>query len=108
MSPHDTTVLALLLKPIRIFGRSYWVYIWYGILALGVLGFIPAIQWGRETHWKNLDEILRGLGTICVSLGMIFLLDTPHAVTGYSLLLVAVAAFIGAFIFGRKGDERKE
>jgi hypothetical protein len=106
VTPQATTALALLMKPIRIFGRSYWVYIWYGILALGVLGFIPALQWGRETHWKNLDEILRGFGTICVSLGMIFLLGTSHAVAGYFLLLLAVAAFIGAFAFGRKGEEK--
>jgi hypothetical protein len=98
-------VIAASLEPIRIFGRSYWVYIWYGILALGVLGFIPAVQWGRTTHWKNLDEVLRGFGTISVSVGMILLLGTTLAIPGYLCLLMAVAAFVGAFAVGRKHEQ---
>ena len=81
---------------------QYWIWIWYGILLLGVLGFIPAVQWGWQTHWKNSDEILRGFGTILVSVGMILLLETAWIPLAYGLLALALACFIAAFVVGRR------
>jgi hypothetical protein len=85
-----------------IFGHNYWVWIWYGILALGVVGLVPAIHWGRQTHWKNLDEVARGVGTILVSVGMLGLLKEMPNVIAVPLLVLALAAFIFAFIWGRR------
>ena len=89
----------------RVFGRSYWVWIWYGILVLGALGFFPSLYWGRRTEWRNLDEVLRGLGTIFVSIGMILLLQTTAPEVAYTLLLLALSCFIAAFVLGRWHDE---
>jgi hypothetical protein len=88
-----------------IFGHQYWLWIWYGILVLGLLGFFPAVHWGRQTHWKNLDELLRGAGTIMVSLGMILLLRQVLEILAYLLLFAALGCFIGAFVLGRKVEE---
>ena len=83
-------------------GRKYWILIWYGILLLGFMGLGGALFWGRQTHWRNLDEIFRGIGTISVSVGMLLLLYRVRTGVGQLLLAVAVACFILAFIFGRK------
>ena len=85
-----------------IVGRKYWILIWYGILLLGLMGLGGALFWGRQTHWRNLDEIFRGIGTISVSVGMLLLLYRVMTGVGQLLLGVAVACFILAFIFGRK------
>ncbi|MEP6572242.1 MAG: hypothetical protein ABJD11_06085 [Gemmatimonadota bacterium] len=85
-----------------IFGHQYWLWIWYGILLLGLLGFFPAVHWGRQTHWKNMDELLRATGTILVSLGMILLLRQFLELVAYVLLFLALGCFIGAFVLGRK------
>ena len=85
-------------------GRDYWVWIWIGILVLGVAGFVPAVNWGRYTHWKNLDEILRGGGTIFVSVGMILLLSNQVPILGSLLLFLALIQFVAAFVIGRKPD----
>jgi hypothetical protein len=85
-----------------IFGHSYWVWIWYGILALGVIGLVPAIQWAKQTHWKNLDEVARGVGTILASAGMLCLLKEMPNIIALPLLLLALAAFIFAFVWGRR------
>ncbi len=85
-------------------GRKYWILIWYGILLLGLMGLGGALFWGRQTHWRNLDEIFRGIGTISVSLGMLLLLYRVLTGAGMLLLAVAVACFVLAFIFGRKPD----
>ncbi len=85
-----------------IVGRRYWILIWYGILLLGVVGLGGAIFWGRQTHWKNLDEIFRGIGTVAVSVGMLLLLYGVWLGTGQLLLIVALACFVLAFIFGRR------
>lgn len=85
-------------------GRKYWILIWYGILLLGLMGLGGALFWGRQTHWRNLDEIFRGIGTISVSLGMLLLLYRVLTGVGMLLLAVAVACFVLAFIFGRKPD----
>ncbi|MGH7703819.1 MAG: hypothetical protein ACREMO_12040 [Gemmatimonadales bacterium] len=100
MSRFPLAVLELAWLP-RVFGRSYWVWIWYGILVLGALGFFPSLYWGRRTEWRNLDEVLRGFGTICVSIGMILLLQTVAPAVAYTLLLVALGCFIAAFVLGR-------
>lgn len=88
-------------------GRRYWIWIWYGILLLGVVGFAGAIHWGRQTAWRNLDEVLRGIGTICVSLGMLLLLYGTGGGAGQTLLLAALIAFILAFAIGREPPPAK-
>lgn len=88
-------------------GLRWWIMIWYGILALGVVGLVMAINWGRHTRWRNVDEILRGIGTIAVSIGMLLLLYRVQGGAGYTLLLAALIAFVLAFIVGRE-HERQE
>lgn len=83
-------------------GRRYWVWVWYGILALGVVGLIVALDWGRKTGWKNLDEIFRAVGTIAVSSGMILLLRRIGGGIGYILFVAALLAFVLAFVLGRR------
>ena len=83
-------------------GRRYWILIWWGILALGVVGLVGAIHWGLKTKWRNLDEVLRGIGTIAVSVGMILLLNQTGGGAGQTLLLAALIAFILAFALGRE------
>ena len=83
-------------------GRSFWIVVWYGIMLLGLLGFGASIYWGRETNWKNLDELLRAIGTILVSSGMLLLLYGVATGLGQALLVLALFCFVGAFIFGRK------
>ncbi len=82
-------------------GRRYWVWIWWGILALGVVGLAGAIHWGIQTRWKNLDEVLRGIGTIAVSAGMLLLLNNTGGGAGETLMVAAMIAFILAFAIGR-------
>ncbi|HEU5217766.1 MAG TPA: hypothetical protein VFU23_03860 [Gemmatimonadales bacterium] len=83
-------------------GRGFWIAVWFGIMLLGLLGFGASIYWARETHWKNLDELLRAIGTIVVSTGMLLLLYGVATAFGQVLLVVALVCFILAFIFGRK------
>lgn len=83
-------------------GRGYWIIIWFGIMFLGLLGFGASIYWGLETHWKNLDELLRAIGTIVVSTGMLLLLYGVATGFGQVLLVIALTCFVLAFIFGRK------
>lgn len=83
-------------------GKRYWIVIWYGILALGVVGLLGAIHWGLKTSWKNLDEVLRGVGTVTVSLGMLLLLYGTGGGAGQTLLLAALIAFVLAFAVGRE------
>lgn len=83
-------------------GKRYWIWIWYGILTLGVVGLLAAIHWGRQTKWRNLDEVVRGVGTIAVSCGMLLLLHgAGGGGAGQTLLLAALIAFILAFAVGR-------
>ena len=93
-----------------IIGRQYWIFIWYGILAIGLVGLLVAFYWGRQTKWANLDELLRAVGTITVSLGMLLLLYGIAASAGQTLLVASLFAFVLAFILGRKqsvpGDDR--
>lgn len=82
-------------------GRRYWIAIWYGILFLGALGLWSSLYWGRQTHWKNTDELLRAIGTITVSCGMLLLLNGVASVLGQVLLVAALVCFIVAFVLGR-------
>lgn len=83
-------------------GRNVWIVIWFGIMFLGLLGLGAALYWALETNWKNVDELLRGFGTIVVSTGMLLLLYGVATGFGQILLVVALICFVGAFIFGRK------
>jgi hypothetical protein len=88
-----------------IIGLRWWILIWYGILALGVIGLVMAVSWGHKVRWRNLDEVLRGIGTISVSIGMLMLLHrTGAGGAAQTLLLAALIAFILAFLAGRERD----
>lgn len=83
-------------------GKRYWIWIWYAIMAIGVVGLLAALDWGRKTKWRNLDEVLRGIGTITVSVGMLLLLHGTGGGAGQTLLLAALIAFVLAFAVGRE------
>ena len=88
-----------------IIGRSYWIMIWYGILLLGILGLWSSLYWGRQTAWRNLDEVLRASGTITVSMGMLILLyGVIPGEAGEVLLVIALLLFISAFVLGRRAE----
>lgn len=87
-----------------IIGHRYWILIWYGILIIGAIGFGAAVYWGRRTHWKNADEILRAVGTMTVSVGMLVLLQTGSGGIGETLLVVSLLCFVLAFVLGRRGE----
>ncbi len=82
-------------------GRRFWILIWYAILALGVAGLWSSIYWGRQTHWKNNDEVLRAIGTVTVSVGMLCLLYGWSSLVGQILMVVAMGLFVAAFLVGR-------
>ena len=83
-------------------GRRFWILVWYGMLLLGILGLGASIYWARRTHWRNLDEFLRGVGTVLVSLGMLAFLYGMTDAIGTALLGMAVISFIVAFVVGRR------
>lgn len=83
-------------------GRNTWIVIWFGILLLGVLALVPSVMWGRRTHWRNLDELLRAIGAVIVSAGMLLVLLGWATPTGEILLGLAVVCFGAAFWKGRK------
>jgi hypothetical protein len=95
-----------------IVGRRYWILIWYGILLLGILGLGASVHWGRRTHWRNLDEVLRAIGTILVSIGMLILLYPLHwsyaEALGEVLLAVALVSFAAAFLLGRQAERERQ
>jgi hypothetical protein len=88
-------------------GRQYWIIIWYLILALGVLGLWSGLFWGRRTQWKNLDEILRAIGTVAVSLGMLLLLYDIGGWTSEALLVASLLCFLMALLSGRRTPRRR-
>ena len=84
-------------------GRSFWIVIWYVILLLGAMGLWSGIHWGRRSQWTNLDEIFRAVGTMLVSIGMLFLLY--GGVEGWgdeAVLIAALIVFVAAFVVGRR------
>jgi hypothetical protein len=81
-------------------GRTLWIVLWYAILALGSLGLLGALFWGPDLRWRNLDELLRGMGTVVVSVGMLAVLYGADAILGQGLLLLAVAIFASAYAVG--------
>ena len=83
-------------------GRNIWVVIWSGILLLGMLALVPSVYWGRQTKWKNLDEVLRAVGAVVVSSGMLLILLEWSERAGEVLLVLAVGCFGWAFFLGRK------
>ena len=87
-------------------GRSYWILIWYGILAIGVAGFLASLYWGRQTHWKNLDEVLRAMGTVTVSIGMLMFLHEDNGGLTQILIVGSLFFFVLAFILGRNNPFR--
>jgi hypothetical protein len=87
-----------------VFGHRWWIIIWYGILILGIVGFLAAMYWGRQTRWRNLDEILRAIGTITVSLGMLLFLYRVGGGAAETLLLAALLSFVLAFVIGRRPE----
>jgi CDP-diglyceride synthetase len=93
---------------IQLPGRTVWIWIWVVLLTLGAIGLWGAVQWARETHWRNLDEVLRGAGTVAVSVGMILFLGNTLELLGLGLMLVALACFVGAFITGKRLDEPRD
>jgi len=84
-----------------IVGRRYWILIWYGFLLVGLAGAVASAYWGRRTHGRNLDEILRALATVILSVGMLFLLYGVADLAARVLLGVAIALFLAAFWVGR-------
>lgn len=88
-------------------GRQYWIIIWYGILALGLLGLWAGVFWGRRTRWENLDEVLRAAGTIAVSVGMLLLLHDRGGWLGEALLVASLLSFLLALIYGRRQSRRR-
>lgn len=85
-------------------GRSYWILIWYGILGIGVIGLVASVYWGRKTQWKNMDELLRAVGTVTVSIGMVLLLKRVTGGVAQALLIAALFSFVLAFILGRRSE----
>lgn len=83
-------------------GKRYWVIIWVVFLVVGAIGLAASAYWGRRTGWRNLDEVLRALGTVLVSAGMILLLQRLAGALGTVLLIFALACFVGAFVTGRR------
>lgn len=86
----------------QILGLGFWIFAWYVILLVGTLGLLGAWAWGRRTGWRNRDEIVRGFGTIFLSLGMLLLLYGTALRLGASLVGLATGAFVVAFLQGSK------
>ena len=82
-------------------GRGFWILVWYGILVLGLIGLWASVLWGRRLKWQNLDEFLRAIGTVQVSVGMLMLLYGVAVQVATGLLGLAFGVFVAAFVAGR-------
>lgn len=80
---------------------GFWIIVWFGIFLLGIVGLWASLSGGKRLHWRNLDELLRAIGTMMVSGGMLLLLYgvLPHVATG--LLGLALGVFVAAFVAGQ-------
>jgi len=81
-------------------GRTLWIVLCFAMLALGSIGLVGALLWGPDLRWRNLDELLRGLGTVLVSAGMLAVLYGADPAVGQGLLILAVGAFASAYAVG--------
>ena len=86
----------------QILGLRFWIFAWYVILLVGAMGLLGAWAWGRRTGWRNRDEIVRGFGTIFLSMGMLLLLHGIALRVGAGLVGLATGAFVVAFLQGSK------
>jgi hypothetical protein len=84
-----------------IVGQRYWILIFYGFLVIGMAGAVVSVYVGRRSGESNLDEILRALATIILSVGMLLLLYGVATLPARVLLGVALVLFVGAFWAGR-------
>lgn len=82
-------------------GHGLWIFVWYGILVLGLIGLSASLMWGRRLKWRNLDELLRAIGTVQVSIGMLLLLYGRAQQVATGLLGLALGVFVAAFVAGR-------
>ena len=82
-------------------GRGFWILVWYGILVLGLIGLWASVLWGRRLKWQHLDEFLRAIGTVQVSIGMLMLLYGVAVQVATGLLGLAFGVFVAAFVAGR-------
>lgn len=96
----DLSVVAVGETPI--IGLRFWIFAWYVILLMGVLGLMGAWAWGRCVRWRNRDEVVRGIGTICLSAGMLLLLHGVMPRFGATLVGLATGLFIVAYLQGSK------
>ena len=96
----DTSVAAV--GQTQILGLRFWIFAWYVILLIGAMGLLGAWAWGRRTGWRNRDEIVRGFGTILLSVGMLFLLHGIALRVGAGLVGLATATFVVAFLQGSR------
>ena len=88
-------------------GRGFWIFVWYCILALGLIGLWASILWGRRLKWQNLDEFLRAIGTVQVSAGMLMLLYGVAVQVATGLLGLAFGVFVAAFVAGRNAIQQE-
>ena len=86
----------------QILGLRFWIFAWYVILLVGAMGLLGAWAWGRRTGWRNRDEVVRGFGTIVLSLGMLLLLNGIAIRLAAGLVGLATGCFIVAFLQGSK------
>ena len=96
----DPSVVAVGETPIL--GLRFWIFAWYVILLVGVLGLMGAWAWGRQVRWRNRDEVVRGIGTIFLSAGMLLLLHGIAPRLGAGVVGLAVGMFIVAYLQGSK------
>lgn len=74
-------------------GLKFWIAVWYVILAIGAMGLAGAWMWARRLHWSNWDEVLRGVGTVFISVAMLSFLQFHSADAGRVFLVLGIVSF---------------
>ena len=74
-------------------GLEFWIAVWYVILAIGGMGLAGAWMWARRLQWSNWDEVLRGVGTVLISVAMLSFLQFHLVDAGRVLLVLGIASF---------------